>query len=209
MPKLLVIVMMFSIMGAAAQAQQTPRVEVFGGYSLDYASFPLLNGSQDLGNVRGFLSGWNASANFNFNHWFGVAADFAGHYGSPSKGEDILVLPPNCFIGCTGPVTATLHNVHTFTFGPEIAIRQDHFTFFVRALFGAAHTREDIDSFASFVTPRISETKFAMIGDGGVDLDLSPHMALRIQPGYLMTHMLDRRQNSFRFSTGLVFRLGH
>jgi opacity protein-like surface antigen len=208
MAKLLVVMMVFSIMGAAAQAQQTPRVEVFGGYSLDYAGFPLLNGSQDLGNVRGFLNGWNASANYNLNHWFGVAADFAGYYGPSSKSKDITVLPPNCFIGCTGPVTATLHNVHTFTFGPEIASRQNNFTIFGRALFGAAHTREDIDSIASFLTPVFSETKFAMIVDGGVDMDLSPRITLRIQPGYLMTHMVDRRQNSFRFSTGLVFRLG-
>jgi hypothetical protein len=199
---------MIVALGGGAWGQDTPRVEAFAGYSLDYASFPLRNGTDNLGNVRGFLNGWNSSATFNFNRWLGLVADFGGHYGHAHGSKDITVLPPNCFVGCTGPVTATLHNVHTFTFGPEIANRQEKFTIFGRALFGGAHTREDIDSFASFITPVFSETKFAMIADGGVDVSFSPRLALRIQPGYLMTHMLDQRQNSFRFSTGVVLRLG-
>jgi|SRR5947209_20322202 len=209
MAKLLVVVMMFSVMGAAAQAQQTPRVEIFAGYSLDRAGFPVRNNGQILANVRGTLHGWNGSAAFNLNRWIGVAADFSGFYGPVSGSKDIIVLPPNCFVGCTGPVTATLHNVSTFTFGPQISKRQDHFTLFARALFGVAHTREDIKSFASLQPPIPAENKRAMILDGGADIELSRYFALRLQPGYLMTHILQNRQSSFRFSTGLVLRLGH
>ncbi len=45
-------------------AQESPKVEVFGGYS----------------NVLGDLHGWNASVAGNLNCWAGLVADFSGHY---------------------------------------------------------------------------------------------------------------------------------
>jgi hypothetical protein len=202
------ILFILVILGLAAQAQEPPRVELFAGYSVDVAGFPIRNGAQTLGNVRGTLQGWNGSAAINFNRWAGLVADVSGYYGSATGSKDITVLPPNCFIGCTGPVTATLRNVNTYTFGPQISKRQDQLTVFARALFGVAHTREDIKSFASLLPPTPAENKYAMILDGGADIGLSPYVAIRLQPGYLMTHILENRQSSFRFSTGVVFRLG-
>jgi hypothetical protein len=149
--------------------------------------------------------GWNASAAVNANRWIGVVADFGGGYGSPTKTE--IFKPANCVL-CTGTVSATLHNIHTFTAGPQVSIRHDNLTVFAHALFGGAHTREDL---VSIVTPsaNISSTSFAMIAGGGVDVSLGSHrFALRFQPDDLMTRILDRRQNNFRFSTGIVFRFG-
>lgn len=48
--------------------EETPRVEVFGGYS--YAG--------------GNFHGWNASVTGNVSRWFGVTADFSGYYGGAS-----------------------------------------------------------------------------------------------------------------------------
>jgi len=56
-------------MSLATSAQgETPRVEVFGGYS--YAG--------------GNFHGGNASVTANVNQWFGVTADFSGYHGGSS-----------------------------------------------------------------------------------------------------------------------------
>jgi len=46
-----------------------------------------------------------------------------------------------------------------------------------------------------------------MVG-GGVDFTLARRITLRIQPDYFKSSILDRRQNNFRVSTGIVFRFG-
>ena len=68
-----------------AQAQDEP--EIFGGFS--YMRFRGAN-----------LAGWEASGQYKYTDWFGVVADFDGHYGS-----------------IRGIGTST----HTFLFGPQIS----------------------------------------------------------------------------------------
>jgi hypothetical protein len=205
------IVTLFAL-ALAVRAQETPRLEVFGGYSFDRAGFPFQNSSDvpNFGNGHGNLHGWNGSAALNLNRWLGVAADFAGHYGSATASKSITIVPPGCFIGCNEQITATLHSIHTFTFGPQISRRVENRTIFARALFGGARTRGGLSSFSLFppLLPLTTQTSFAMILDGGADVGLSRRVAVRLQPGYLMTHILDQRQSCFRFSTGLVFRVG-
>src|SRR5260370_687300 len=63
-----------------ALAQETPRVEVFAGYSYLHASFadgitPLSTG------FHGNLNGWNGSVAFNAIRRLGVVAGFVGCYG--------------------------------------------------------------------------------------------------------------------------------
>jgi len=190
------------IMGLSAWSQEPPKAEIFAGYSFVTAEFPA-NPDPAAGKFRGSLNGWNASATFNVNRWLGAVADFGGYYGSPTKGTTFK--PANCVL-CTGNATATLHNMHTFAFGPQLSWRGDSLTAFAHTLFGGATIREDMDFFGPL--PRISNTSFAMIYGGGVDLSLSPRWIMRLQPDYFATKVLDRRQNNFRVSAGLVFRLG-
>ena len=53
---------------------------------------------------------------------------------------------------------------------------------------------------------------FAMATGGGLDVKISPHAALRLfQADYLFSKFrngVNDRQNSFRLTAGLVFRLG-
>ncbi len=65
-----------------AFAQETPRVEIFTGYSFLHASFAdaITPGSADF---HGNVNGWNASVAFNANPWLGVVADFGGSSSSP------------------------------------------------------------------------------------------------------------------------------
>lgn len=188
--------------GLSAWTQDVPKAEVFVGYSFVNAGFPA-NTDPAAGEFRGSLNGWNGSAAFNVNKHLSAVADFGGYYGSPTKGTTFK--PANCVL-CTGDAIATLHNMHTFTFGPQLSVRGDGMTVFAHALFGGATIREDMSFFGPL--PKISVTSLAMMFGGGVDVSLSPRWVLRFQPDYLGTKILDRRQNNVRFSAGLVFRLG-
>lgn len=69
---LLALVLLFSSM-AMAQEQNTPRAEIFGGYSHLVAD---VNGSSFN------LNGVHVSAAENLNSWFGGVLDFSAHYGT-------------------------------------------------------------------------------------------------------------------------------
>jgi opacity protein-like surface antigen len=196
--------MVLLALGLRAQAQETPKVEVFTGYSFMNAGFPLST-DPAAGNVSGILNGWNFSAAVNANRWFGVVADFGGYYGSPTKTD--IFKPANCVL-CTGNVTGILHNMHTFTAGPQLSVRHENLSVFAHALFGGAHIREDLVSFAGTPSASVSSTNFALLAGAGADIALSQRFALRIQPDYLKTEILGRSQNNFRLSAGVVFRLG-
>jgi len=85
-----------------AQAQDEP--EIFGGFS--YMRFRGAN-----------LAGWEASGQYKYTDWFGVVADFDGHYGS-----------------IRGIGTST----HTFLFGPQIS-SPSSISPFGHLLLGGAH----------------------------------------------------------------------
>ena len=57
-----------------AMAQDTPKVEVFGGYSW----------------AGGNFHGWNGSVTANITKSFGVVADFSGHYGNEEDGSILI-----------------------------------------------------------------------------------------------------------------------
>lgn len=196
------LAVLFAI-GLGAWTQDAPKAEVFAGYSFVNAGFPA-NTDPAAGEFRGSLNGWNASAAVNVNRWLGAVADFGGYYGSPTKGTTFK--PANCVL-CTGNAVATLHNMHTFTFGPQASVRSHDLNVFAHALFGGAHINEDM-SFLGNPLPKISATSFAMIVGGGVDLRLSSRWIVRFQPDYLRTKILNGTHNDVRISSGLVFRLG-
>lgn len=202
MHKLSILPAVFLAFGLSAWSQEAPKAEIFAGYSFVNAGFPA-NTDPAAGEFRGFLNGWNFSAAANLNRTLGIVADFGGYYGSPTKGTTFK--PANCVL-CTGNATATLHNMHTFTFGPQVSLRSHELTVFAHGLFGGAHVSEDMDFFGPL--PKISTTSFAVIAGGGFDLRLSSRWAVRFQPDYLRTKILDRSENNFRVSAGLVLRLG-
>ena len=70
---LALLVLLFPI---SVAAQQTPKVEVFGGYSY----LQLTEQSRILLKSAG-LNGWNASVKLNVMPRIGLLADFSSHYG--------------------------------------------------------------------------------------------------------------------------------
>ena len=65
----ILLAILLLLISVTAVAQDTPKVEVFGGYS----AVP------DAG-IEQILHGWNASVNGNINDWLGIKGDFSGHY---------------------------------------------------------------------------------------------------------------------------------
>ncbi len=178
-----------------ASAQDSPKVEVFGGYSYLRAN----EGGQGFN-----FNGGSGSLAYNLTPWLGVVGDFGGyHWGGSGlfQGEDATV--------------------ETYLFGPKVALRHGPITPFAQVLFGGAH----IGASGECSDVRIhhegtvnecgsgSENGFAMTLGGGVDWNATPHIGIRlIQAEYLMTRFNGEgnnggsTQNNARISTGVVFR---
>lgn len=186
MRKLLVLAALVVLCSGVAMAQDHPKAEIFGGYSYLRAN-PSGSGAQG-DNIPG---GWHASVAGNLNSWFGVAADFSGHYGRPDFGLGVGIKT----------------HVHTFTFGPRLSYRKsEKFTPYAHALFGGAHANAGAFGVSG------SQNAFAVALGGGVDVKINDLFAIRVgQADYLLTRFdipgIDRNQHNFRFSTGIVIRV--
>ncbi|HSW39369.1 MAG TPA: outer membrane beta-barrel protein [Acidobacteriota bacterium] len=103
----MLILLGFSVMAAA---QDTPAVELFGGYSF-------MRCDTDDEDVSCNLSGWNGAAAINGNRYVGAVVDFGGAYGDVD-GSDL--------------------SIHTIMVGPRITFRTGRATPFGQILMGNA-----------------------------------------------------------------------
>jgi opacity protein-like surface antigen len=164
------------ISASSAFAQDFTKVELFGGYQ-----YTRINPGNGVSGDN--FNGWDAAAQYNWNKYFGVKADFSGAYKS---------------------VLATSLRQHTYLFGPVISARSEKATIFAHALFGGARATVDAGS-AGFGST--SDNAFAMALGGGFDYNLGKNLAVRVgQFDYLPTRFGDSTQNNFRYSTGIVFK---
>src|SRR5277367_6686534 len=93
-----------------ASAQDSPKIEAFGGYSYLRAN--------DFNTGENF-NGGSGSLAYNFTPMLGVVADFGGYHWSQG------------FDGVNETV-----NVVSYLFGPKVSLRHGKFTPFAQALFG-------------------------------------------------------------------------
>jgi hypothetical protein len=173
-------------------AQDRTKVEVFGGYSGQFfGSFTTSN-----------LQGWNASATWKFQDHVGIAADFGGYYGSRVE-----------------RINAS-YRLHSFLFGPQFSTgvpELGRVNLFVRLLAGAARestsvsvkiTNEQFQVGLQIVD--VSSTGFAAAVGGGIDLEASDHVAVRVvQADWLYMNserFQEQARGRARVSGGLVFR---
>ncbi len=179
-----------------AMSQDTPRVEVFGGYSL------LHDGNASPTNFQG----WDASSTTYLNRWFGVTADFSGHYSTTDA--SFLDAP-----GVIEEVRET-QRIHNFMFGPHLAYRKSRYVPFGQALFGFNHTAEDLTVTcplcgAAFGVPPPSTNTFSMALGGGIDIPVGHGFSVRpVQAEYIWRRVGSFNDNQFRYSAGVVYRLG-
>lgn len=201
MRKTLIILAMV-LPAIALCGQETPKAEIFGGYSYLRSS----------GNS---FNGWHGQVTGYFSQHFGVTGDVTGHYRSTTFTEPT-----------TGASASADQQLYNFLFGPTATARFGNHAVFGHALFGAAHSRlsagVQIPIIGGLSTGVNNATAFAMAFGGGFDIGLSPRFAIRpAQVDYLYTKFnsvdaitgglsstTSGHQNSFRYSAGIVIRLG-
>lgn len=183
----------------------TPKVEWFLGYSF-WRAVPTSNN-----NRVGYMHGGSTSVAYNFNRYFGLAADFAGF-----DTNKVTLLTP------TGSTTVPSDGkVWTYMAGPRFSYRRyEMFTPFAQVLAGGVSaTNVDISGCTGSpgCRPLGADNTFATLMGGGLDIKISRHIALRLfEADFLLTHFDDPYPNTahrdwqknVRLSTGIVFRFG-
>jgi len=182
-----------------AGSENGTRATIFGGYSY-------------LRNDSNGFNGWEGQGTFNFNRYLGVTADING-----------ASLTPFSF-SALGFSAGAYQHLNNYLFGPTVTADLGRSAVFAHALFGEARSSlgagVGIPIIGGISTGLTSASAFAMAFGGGIDIGLTRHLAIRaVQVDYLRTQFsatdalttglsssLGNRQNSFRYSTGIVFR---
>lgn len=175
MRKLFFTALLACALAQTAAAQETPRAELFGGYSF----------------AGGNFHGWHASVAGNVNKWFGLAADFTGHYGG-AVDEDGF---------------DERQRVHSYHFGPRFSLRRKRLTAFAHALFGASRLETSLTGFGQRF--EFDDTGFSFVLGGGLDIKVHDRLSIRaFQLDYLRSRFFGETEDRGRLAFGLVLRLG-
>jgi len=207
-------VFVFCALAAVAQTptfDYTPAAEVFGGFTLHRTEF-----GNDMINAPGF----DFSFGYNLQRRVRLLADIGGQYHGTSD-----------FIA--GAKVSTSN--YQLLFGPELVIRNHtRATPFVHGMVGWMTRRFNVPTGAQICngitcqdqkTTVISDSGAAFALGGGFDYAISPMFSIRpIQFDYIRSHMdrnepnflvdtselpgLNSWQKNYRFSVGVVMRLG-
>ncbi len=207
MRKIIAVMIAVPMFALVAGATDVPKMETFLGYN--YVRF---NPNSDV------FPSFNANGGggqfvYNFNKWIGAAVDL----GAVTRGS---------FDNFN--VDATVIN---FVAGPRITFHNhSRFIPFGQVLFGGAYSTASAEVtllggaivppgtiLPSPVTARVnaSNTGFAMMAGGGLDIKVSKHIALRpIGADYYLTRIPSlltgdtSNRNNFRYSAGINFLIG-
>lgn len=162
-----------------------PKFEIAGMF--DYVNFNPGGGFDSFSNYGG-----SGSFTWNPSRWVGLTEELGG-------------------LGYTRNVNGTsLHGkTSTFLAGPRLNLRRfDYFIPFAEFLLGGAHAGPQM-------TGDASQSAFALVAGGGVDIALTRNIAWRFaEIDYLMTNFTgsslggNGRQDNLRLGTGIVFRFG-
>jgi hypothetical protein len=193
MRKLLLAVLVLGILSLPLIAQDSPKVEIFGGYQYLHTGDITVQGTTAI-QSQGH-NGWDISPRVNFGRHFGVEGDFGGTYSS--------FIPPG------GSTSINWHN-YTFTGGPVVFYDAGgKINPFVHVLFGGIHTSLS----ASGVS--ITKTGFTTLFGGGIDVKANRAISIRlIEADWLYYHFGDfqpltsssiSQSNNVRITTGIVF----
>ena len=171
MKKFIWVAVALSLGAWSSQAQQISRGDVSAGDSFFRS-----------GGVN--LNGFNTTAAYNANDWFGVVGDLGVYHGSP---------------GGVG-VTAL-----TYTFGPRFSVHtSDKFVPFAQALVGGSHISASFGGLSGSTNP------FTFIVGGGADVALSSsgRVSLRPEFDYVGLRAGGATGNGFRISAAIVYHFG-
>jgi opacity protein-like surface antigen len=173
---------LLSLGGAAAHAQDNPKVDVFAGYS-----YVRDNPGPTSGDSFS-LNGGSVSVDYHVTSWLSGVADFGGYHNGDIRGT-----------GTTGTLT-------TYLFGPRVSLPgYRRFKPFAQTLFGFGRGTSGVSG-----TLNGNQNAFAMTVGGGVDYKINNRLSLRpLQVDYLLTRFTqdttsNQTQNGLRASAGIV-----
>lgn len=188
------------------------RFEVYGDYS--YLQFnPTIQGT----NSRAF-NGGGGGFQANIGNYFGIKGDFQG-YGSTTVTINVTSpIPTPDGIIPIGTYSSRA-NMFTYLFGPVVQARAKKLRLFGEVLFGGSHTSGYVNLYNQAIVGGMAahnpdQHPFSMAVGGGVDVNLTPHIALRLgEFDWLLTRYTNvftstNNQNSFRYLGGVVFQFG-
>lgn len=179
MQKVTWLVTLVLVLGVTAMAQDTPKAEVFMGYSHLVADF----NSPIKGNSTFNLNGAEFAVSENLNSWFGGMLDVAAQFGT-RNGFNV--------------------NSEQYLYGPTFSYRKvSGFTPSAHILLGGMRGSQ------GFAGISVSDTKFCAAPGGALDIRLSDRISIRaIQADYVMSRFLATHQNNLRLSAGIVLTFG-
>jgi hypothetical protein len=174
-------------------AQEHPKFEIFGGYSLEHISTCGAENadcsySSDGPAAPANFNGWDASFTDYFYKFVGVTADFSGHRGTS---EQVNL-----------PISVSRYS---YMFGPVVAARTKEMSAFAHFLLGGVSNNYQLFTAESY-------SVFAWAAGGGLDINASRHLAVRLaQVDYERVRTPVRTGslppvNGYRFSVGVVFK---
>lgn len=188
-----IALLLFSVPGFA-QEYSYPKVEVFGGFSINSMGFPTLDPTTLLPTTsRESFYGWQSSIDGNITRHFGFVGDFGGQY------KTISVLGTG--LGMSN---------YQYMFGPQISMRGQKVTPFVHALFGAERMGTAVTDPLSGSTIAVASTGLGLGIGGGLDVNVSHRLALRVpQFDWTPVHAGGVWTNNvIRIGIGLVIKAG-
>jgi hypothetical protein len=175
------IVSMLSIvylLSQTASAQTSfPRFEAFAGFSY------LPAGPEDFPRDNSF--GFQAGIAANMTRWFGVAGDFGGQYSTGDAGRVF-------------PGVEVRTSVYEFLVGPRFSLRRRQVHVFTHFLAGGASGRTNLAGF--------SDTELTLGAGAGVDIAVSPRVAIRAIQFDWLGSFTDMLEDNVRAGAGLVFK---
>lgn len=200
MKRCLMLLAFFVLGTVAASAQDYPKAEVYGTYSLFVADIDALDNES--------LHGWGIGVQGNLNKWFGLVGEYSAAHGASGplsiQQPGVIVVIPEVDL-----------RVRTYLFGPRLSFRSDPVTVFGHFLVGGGHLKIE-DEVTGF---DVGNNELAMAVGGGIDVNLGKRFAIRAaQFDYLPIHtdINDRVggggsswAHNTRFQAGFVFKFGN
>ena len=193
MRKLLISLFILLIPSASACAQATAKATT----RLDAAVLYDANRSNTLPGHAFWLQGGSAMVGVSLWKGFGLAGDVADSQSARISSSGVGL------------------ELFTFSAGPQYKwiapMRADYYnsSVFGHALFGEAHASNSV--FAGATGPSSSASSFCFKVGGGVDLDLTPRISLRlIQADWVRTQFpngTSNVQNNIQLGTGIVIHI--
>ena len=183
-----------------ARAQETPSIELSGGYQVLRSGI----GPGSIGTT--YPVGWQASIGVNLNAWLGVAA---------SAGADIRNVSNSIANAVTSTTTTSQSAVYSFMAGPQLTKRvSTTVDVFTSVMFGVIHSSvnaslSSTEIFAPNTQLELSvsggTTRFAWQPGAGIDVSMTRRWAIRLGANYRILQW-SPNEGQLQAVTAIVFR---